>query len=151
MVAGTGDDDDAEVQFIAFQLFTNGHGAFFMHEDFQMGVAALETGEDFGEEIGTHHGRDADFNGTLLQLLVIIDLKDGVLNVAQSQFHAVEKDGSFWGKRQLLLAAVKKLDTKFGLELFYRYGDVRLGNTESLGRSGDISQTTGHLEIFKLS
>ena len=122
-----------------------------MHEDFQMGIAALETGEDFGEEVSTHHGRNADFDGAFLELLVVVDFQHSVLNIAQSQFHAVEKDSPLRRQGKLLLAAVKELNAQFCLQLFNRYGDVGLGYPEAFGSPGDISQTAGHLEIFKLS
>ena len=122
-----------------------------MHEDFQMGITALETGEDFGEKVGTHHRRNTDFDGTFLELFVIVDFQYSILNIAQRQLYAIEKDGSLRSQGKLFLAAVKELNAQFCLQLFNRYGDVGLGYTETLRSSGDISQTAGHLEIFKLS
>ena len=151
MAAGTGNDDDAEVQLIAFQLFANGHGTFFVHEDFQVGVAALKAGEDFGKEVGTHHRWNTDFDGAFLELFIVVDLQYGILNIAQGQFYAIEKDGSLRSQGKLFLAAVKELNAQFCLQFFNRYGDVGLGYTEAFCSPGNISQTAGHLEIFKLS
>ena len=122
-----------------------------MHEDFQMGITALETGEDFRKEVGTHHGGDADFDGALLELLVVVDFQHGILNIAQRELHAVEKDRPLRRQGKLFLAAVKELNAQFCLQFFNRYGDVGLGYTEAFCSPGNISQTAGHLEIFKLS
>ena len=151
MIAGTGNDDDAEIQFIAFQLFANGHGAFFVHEDIKMGILALETREDFWEEICSHHGRDANFDGTFLELFVVVDFKNSILNVAERKFDPVEEDGALRRQCELFLAAVEELDAELGLELLDGDRDIRLGNTQAFRSAGDISQTAGHLEIFKLS
>ena len=86
-----------------------------MHEDFQVGITALETGEDLGEEVGTHHRWDTNLDGALLQLFVIVDFQHGVLDIAERQFYAIEKDGTFRRQGQLLLTAIKELDAQFGL------------------------------------
>ena len=91
-----------------------------------MGVPALKTGKNPGEQVGAHHRRNADFNGSLLQLLVVVDFEYGILYIAQGKFYAVQKDGTFRRQGKLLLTAVKKLDAKFCLQFFDGYCDVRL-------------------------
>ena len=83
-----------------------------MHENIKVGVTALKTGEDPGKQIGAHHGRNADLNGSFLQLLVVVDFEHIILYIAQGKFYAVQKDGTFRRQRELFLAAVKKLDAK---------------------------------------
>lgn len=122
-----------------------------MEEDFQMRVALLEAGEDFGEEVGSHHGGDADLDGALLELLVVVDLQHSILDVPQGQFDAVEEDCSLRGQGQLFLAPVKKLDAKLCFQLFDSDRDVGLGDAQPFRSPGDIPQTAGHLEIFELS
>ena len=116
-----------------------------------MGVAFLEAGEDFGEEVGAHHGGDADLDGAFLQLLVVVDLQHCVLDVAQGQLDTVEEDCSLRGQGQLFLAPVKKLYAQLCLQLLDSDRDVGLGNTQPFRSPGDIPQTAGHLEIFELS
>ena len=97
-----------------------------MQEDFQMGVALLEAGEDLGEEVGAHHGGNADLDGALLQLLVVVDLQHCVLDVAQGQLDTVEEDGSLRGQGQLFLAPVKKLYAQLLLKFSNGRRDCRL-------------------------
>ena len=122
-----------------------------MHEYVEVGVAALEAREDAREEVGAHHRRHADLDGSLLELLVVVDLQHGVLDVAQRELDSVEEDGALRRQCELFLAAVEELDAELGLELLDGDRDVRLGNTQAFRSAGDISQTAGHLEIFELS
>ena len=121
-----GEDDDAEVQLIAFELFADAHGAFFIEIDVEMRVFLLEAGENLGEEVGADHRRDADLDRAFLQLLVIVDFEHGVLDIAQRKLDAGQKYSALGRQRQLLLTAVKELDAKFRLKLLDRDGDVRL-------------------------
>ena len=42
-VGGAGEDDDAKVELVALELLTDGHRGLFVHEDVEMGIAALEA------------------------------------------------------------------------------------------------------------
>ena len=85
-----------------------------------------EAGKDFREEIGSHHGRYPNLYGSLLELFVVVDLKDGILYVSEGQIDAVEEDGAFRGQGKLLLAAVEQLYAKFCFQLLDGNRDVRL-------------------------
>ena len=73
------------------------------------------------------------------------------MDVAQGKFDAIQEDRAFGREGQLLLAAVEELDAEFSLQFLDGHRDVWLRDTEPFGSPGDISQTAGHLEIFKLS
>ena len=144
-VRGAGEDDDAEVELVALELLADRHRGLFVHEDVEVGVAALEARKDAREEVGAHHRRHADLDGALLELLVVVDLEHGVLDVAQGELDPVEEDGALRRQRELFLAAVEELDAELGLELLDGDRDIRLGNTQAFRSAGDISQTAGHL------
>ena len=148
---GLGNDDDAEVELITLQLFADGDRTLLVEVDVEMRVAPLKAGEDLGKQICAHHRRDADFDRPLQQLLVVVDLENGILYVAQRHFDALQKDRTFGGQRELLLAAVKELDAELTLEFFDRDGDVRLGDAQAFGGTRDVFQTARHLEVFELS
>ena len=121
-----------------------------MEIDIEVGIAALETGEDLWEEIGAHHRRNTNFNRSFLELLVVVHLEHGILYVAQCYLDALQKDCALGREGELLLAAVEELDAKFAFEFFYRDSDVRLGNTETFGSTRDILEAARHLEVFQL-
>ena len=52
----------------------------------------LEARENLREQIGTNHGRNTNFDSSLLQLFVIINLQNGIVNTAESQLYAIKKN-----------------------------------------------------------
>lgn len=144
-------DDDAEVDLVLLQVIPDVHGAFFVEVDVEMGIPLLEVGKDHGEEVGADHGGNADFYSALLELLVVVDLQNGVLNIPEGQLDSGEEDRALRGEGQLLLAAVKKLNAQLAFQLFYGHGNIGLGNPESFGRPRDVFQPGRHLKVFQLS
>ena len=116
-----------------------------------MRVSLLEVCKNHGEEVSPNHWRNTDFDGTLLQLLVVVDFQYSILNIAEGQLDSGEEYGALRSERQLLLTAVEELNTQLALKLLDSNGNVRLGDTESLGCPGDVLQAGGHLEVFQLS
>ena len=79
-----------------------------------MGVFLLEAGEDLREKIGTHHRGDAYLDCAFLELLVVVDLEDSVLDIAQGELDAVEENSTLRRQGKLFLAAVEELDAELG-------------------------------------
>ena len=95
---GIRNNDDTKIQLVPFQLFTNGHRAFLIKVNIQMRIEMLEAGENLWEQIGTNHRRNTDFDSSLLQLLVIINLQNSIINTAESQLYAIKKNMSLRSK-----------------------------------------------------